>query len=131
MNGGADERNTSSFSPTIGRSVSLEHAAELMRCSRRTVYHRIKNGLLETIRTHNGSMRVTVESLGAYLRVEHERERHRFFRQQERARRLAQIATTAVLVGLGFLFGGPAAAADGNPGAGHKARLSADLQDNL
>ena len=46
----------------FGRSVSLMQAAHLLGVSRRTVYNRIRDGQLETIRTH-GSQRVLVASL--------------------------------------------------------------------
>ena len=46
-----------------GRSVSLEQAARLLQVSRRTVYYRIREGRLRTIRTLGGSQRVLVESL--------------------------------------------------------------------
>jgi excisionase family DNA binding protein len=48
---------------TIGRSVSLDQAAELLGVSRRTVYNRIRDGRLTTIRTLGGSQRVLVDSL--------------------------------------------------------------------
>ena len=48
---------------TIGRSVSIDHAAELLGVSRRTVYNRIRDGRLATIRTLGGSQRVLVDSL--------------------------------------------------------------------
>jgi excisionase family DNA binding protein len=47
----------------LGRSVSLDRAAELLNVSRRTIYNRIKEGRLQTIRTRCGSQRVLVESL--------------------------------------------------------------------
>jgi len=47
----------------IGRSVSLDHAAELLGVSRRTIYNRIREGRLQTIRTLGGSQRVLVDSL--------------------------------------------------------------------
>lgn len=47
---------------TLGRSVSLEQAARLLRVSRRTIYNHIRDGHLTTIRTY-GSQRVLVESL--------------------------------------------------------------------
>ena len=34
------------FEPRIGRSVSLDHAAELLGVSRRTIYNRIREGKL-------------------------------------------------------------------------------------
>jgi excisionase family DNA binding protein len=48
---------------TIGRSVSIDQAAELLGVSRRTVYNRIRDGRLATIRTLGGSQRVLVDSL--------------------------------------------------------------------
>jgi excisionase family DNA binding protein len=48
---------------TLGRSVAIDHAAELLGVSRRTIYNRIRDGRLETVRTLGGSQRVTVESL--------------------------------------------------------------------
>ena len=41
--------------PRIGRSVSIDQAAELLGVSRRTVYNRIREGRLMTIRTLGGS----------------------------------------------------------------------------
>jgi excisionase family DNA binding protein len=49
--------------PQLGRSVSIERAAELLNVSRRTVYNRIRDGRLQTIRTRCGSQRVLLESL--------------------------------------------------------------------
>jgi excisionase family DNA binding protein len=49
--------------PRVGRSVSIEHAAQLLGVSRRTVYNRIRDGRLMTIRTLGGSQRVLTESL--------------------------------------------------------------------
>jgi excisionase family DNA binding protein len=51
------------FEPRIGRSVSLDHAAELLGVSRRTIYNRIRDGRLQTIRTLGGSQRVLVDSM--------------------------------------------------------------------
>jgi excisionase family DNA binding protein len=47
----------------IGRSVSLDHAAQLLGVSRRTVYNRIREGRLQTIRTMGGSQRVLLDSV--------------------------------------------------------------------
>ena len=47
----------------FGRSVSIEQAGRLLHVSRRTVYYRIREGRLRTIRTIGGSQRVLVESL--------------------------------------------------------------------
>ena len=49
--------------PRLGRSVSIDQAATLLNVSRRTVYNRIRDGRLQTIRTIGGSQRVLVESL--------------------------------------------------------------------
>jgi len=49
--------------PRIGRSVSLDHAAQLLGVSRRTIYNRIRDGRLQTIRTVGGSQRVLLESV--------------------------------------------------------------------
>ena len=51
------------FEPRIGRSVSLDHAAQLLGVSRRTIYNRIREGRLQTIRTLGGSQRVLVDSM--------------------------------------------------------------------
>ena len=45
-----------------GRSVSLMQAAALLQVSRRTIYNRIRDGQLATIRIH-GSQRVLTSSL--------------------------------------------------------------------
>lgn len=56
--------NSDSFDERrLGRSVSLDQAAELMKVSRRTIYNWIRNGRLRTVRTPRGSQRVLVESL--------------------------------------------------------------------
>jgi excisionase family DNA binding protein len=47
----------------LGRSVSLLQAAHLLNVSRRTIYNRIREGRLHTVRTPGGSQRVLVESL--------------------------------------------------------------------
>ena len=49
--------------PRLGRSVSIDQAASLLKLSRRTIYNRIRDGRLQTIRTIGGSQRVLVESL--------------------------------------------------------------------
>ena len=52
-----------SLEPRIGRSVSLDHAAELLGVSRRTIYNRIREGRLLTVRTLGGSQRVLLDSV--------------------------------------------------------------------
>ena len=49
--------------PRIGRSVSIDRAAELLGCSRRTVYNLISNGWLQTVKTLGRSQRVLLDSL--------------------------------------------------------------------
>ena len=61
-----------SIEPRIGRSVSLDHAAELLGVSRRTIYNRIRDGRLQTVRTVGGSQRVLFASVQPrYLRQLH------------------------------------------------------------
>jgi excisionase family DNA binding protein len=51
------------FEPHLGRSVTIDQAAELLHVSRRTIYNRIRDGKLQTIRTIGGSQRVLLSSL--------------------------------------------------------------------
>jgi excisionase family DNA binding protein len=64
--------------PVVRRSVFVDDAAALLGVSRRTVYYRIREGRLRTIRTRCGSQRILVESIEALLR---EREAKRAARQ--------------------------------------------------
>ena len=50
------------------QSVLVNQAAELLGVSRRTVYNRIREGRLRTIRTRCGSQRVLVSSVESLLR---------------------------------------------------------------
>src|SRR5262249_9700575 len=69
----------SMIEPRIGRSVSLDHAAELLGVSRRTIYNRIRDGRLQTIRTAGGSQRVVLDSVSsAFARTSHSPLRGRF-----------------------------------------------------
>ena len=52
------------------RSLLIDDAAQILRVSRRTVYYRIREGRLRTIRTRCGSQRVLVTSIEALLREE-------------------------------------------------------------
>lgn len=49
------------------KSLLVDQAAELLGLSRRTVYYRIQEGRLQTIRTRCGSQRVLLESIEALL----------------------------------------------------------------
>ncbi len=53
------------------RSLLVNQAAELLGVSRRTVYNRIREGRLRTIRTRGGSQRVLLDSVEALLREQH------------------------------------------------------------
>jgi excisionase family DNA binding protein len=66
-----DERlsTLSGLEPRIGRSVSLDHAAQMLGVSRRTVYNRIREGRLQTIRTRGGSQRVLLDSVQCFRDV--------------------------------------------------------------
>jgi excisionase family DNA binding protein len=54
---------SSTFKPRLGRSVTIDQAAALLGVSRRTIYNRIRDGRLRTVRTLGVSQRVLVESL--------------------------------------------------------------------
>ena len=55
--------SSTGLAPRIGRSVSLDHAAQILGVSRRTIYNRIRDGRLQTIRTLGGSQRVLIDSV--------------------------------------------------------------------
>ena len=50
------------------RTLLIEEAARLLGISKRTVYYRIREGRLRTVRTKGGSQRVLVSSIEALLR---------------------------------------------------------------
>jgi excisionase family DNA binding protein len=56
------------------RSLLIDDAAQLLGVSRRTIYYRIREGRLRTIRTRCGSQRVLVSSIDTLLRERRERE---------------------------------------------------------
>ena len=60
---GRTETGQAGVEPKLGRSVSLDHAAEMLGVSRRTIYNRIREGRLVTIRTLGGSQRVLLDSV--------------------------------------------------------------------
>jgi excisionase family DNA binding protein len=82
----SDAETKSNHEPHIGRSVSLDHAAELLGVSRRTIYNRIRENRLRTIRTSGGSQRVLIESIAgkkdsaidANIQRERQQEKRRF-----------------------------------------------------
>ena len=55
--------SSSEFRPQLGRSVSIEQAAQRLGVSRRTVYYWIRDVRLRTVRTLGGSLRVVTDSL--------------------------------------------------------------------
>ena len=59
----AERISEEGLAPRSGRSVSLDHAAELLGVSRRTIYNRIREGRLLTVRTIGGSQRVLIDSV--------------------------------------------------------------------
>ena len=50
------------------RSLLIDETAELLGISRRSVYYRIRDGRLRTIRTRGGSQRVLLSSIERLLR---------------------------------------------------------------
>ena len=55
----------------VPTSLLIEQAATVLGVSRRTVYYRIREGRLRTVRTRCGSQRVLIDSLEALLREVH------------------------------------------------------------
>jgi excisionase family DNA binding protein len=51
------------FEQQLGRSVTIDQAAKMLHVSRRTIYNRIRDGKLLTIRTIGGSQRVLLTSV--------------------------------------------------------------------
>lgn len=63
---------TSESSPSVmdpfGRSVLIDQAVLMLGVSKRTVYYRIRQGRLQTIRTRGGSQRVLIASIHDLVR---------------------------------------------------------------
>jgi excisionase family DNA binding protein len=57
----------------MDRTLFIDEAAKVLGVSRRTVYYRIRDGRLQTIRTKCGSCRVLLSSIEALLREEEEK----------------------------------------------------------
>ena len=51
-------------------TLMIDDAAELLGVSRRTVYYRIREGRLRTVRTRGGSQRVLIDSIQELMRAE-------------------------------------------------------------
>ncbi|MDE3156135.1 MAG: excisionase family DNA-binding protein [Acidobacteriota bacterium] len=56
--------------------MSIDQAAQLLGVSRRTIYNRIRDGRLETVRTLGGSQRVVLDSLHEAARLNGDRLRN-------------------------------------------------------
>jgi excisionase family DNA binding protein len=69
------------------KSLLVDQAAQLLGLSRRTVYYRIREGRLQTIRTRCGSQRVLLDSIEALLAE---------MRAQARARRASRSESEAL-----------------------------------
>ena len=65
-----EQRSAEPVSPDVRRSVFVDDAAELLGVSRRTIYNRIRDGRLQTIRTKCGTTRVLLQSVERLLREE-------------------------------------------------------------
>lgn len=52
----------------MATSVLIDQAADMLGVSRRTVYYRIREGRLQTVRTRCGSQRVLLASIVALMR---------------------------------------------------------------
>ena len=57
----------------MGRTLFIDEAAAVLGVSRRTVYYRIRQGRLKTIRTRCGSQRVLLASIQRLLLEEAEK----------------------------------------------------------
>jgi excisionase family DNA binding protein len=68
----AQQRECANGADRLGRSFLIEDAARMLGVSRRTVYYRIRAGMLMTIRTRGGSQRVLLSSIEALLDAERE-----------------------------------------------------------
>jgi excisionase family DNA binding protein len=77
------------------RSVLIDEAAEILGVSRRTVYYRIREGTLETVRTRGVTQRVLVESIEALLREKMARVKKKERRPKEAVSAAAPVAPAA------------------------------------
>jgi excisionase family DNA binding protein len=67
----------SQFQGRVEKSLLIDDAAQALGVSRRTVYYRIRDGRLQTIRTRCGSQRVLVSSIEILLRATREADERR------------------------------------------------------
>jgi excisionase family DNA binding protein len=56
-----------------GRSVFIEQAMRMLGVSKRTVYYRIREGRLRTIRVRGGSQRVLIQSIRDLVATDRQR----------------------------------------------------------
>ncbi len=63
------ERDEEAQEASANRSVFIDDAAQILGVSRRTVYYRIRDGRLQTVRTRGGSQRVLLTSVEELLRA--------------------------------------------------------------
>ena len=59
----------------MGRTLFIDDAAAVLGVSRRTVYYRIRQGRLQTIRTRCGSQRVLLASIQLLLQEQADKRR--------------------------------------------------------
>lgn len=59
----------------MGRTLFIDEAAAVLGVSRRTIYYRIREGRLKTIRTRCGSQRVLLASIQRLLQEEADKRR--------------------------------------------------------
>lgn len=59
----------------MGRTLFIDEAAAVLGVSRRTVYYRIREGRLKTIRTRCGSQRVLLASIQVLLQEQADKRR--------------------------------------------------------
>ena len=59
-----------------GRSVFIEQAMRMLGVSQRTVYYRIREGRLRTIRVRGGSQRVLIDSIRDLVATDKPRAAH-------------------------------------------------------
>lgn len=72
---------------STGRSVFIEQAMRMLGLSKRTVYYRIRDGRLQTIRVRGGSQRVLIDSIRQLVATD---------KQRAARRRAASRAASAV-----------------------------------